>query len=201
MEALLQSGSSGEHNCSKYTRALQDNDVCMFPSAGLDNAGAFFQRSGTTGNFGNASSLNTKFSPLRIIDPALLYNLLDTSIVFSLILREQTSCLRICWGVGIWVRQEGLDGRQNGCNIVDRTPLVLQNVKADAAICIDVRMEHFCDEAHCGRLAWVVFCELKCQLEGSSFPGRIIGPEDDGAPKHDVVVLRRSLDPCRWVCL
>ena len=37
---------------------------------------------------------------------------------------------------------------------------MLQDVKTDAAICVDVRVEHFGDESDGGRFGGVLLCEF-----------------------------------------
>ena len=46
-----------------------------------------------------------------------------------------------------------LNARQNGGDVVDRRPLVLQYVQTDLPITIDIRMEHFRHKPD----LWIIF--------------------------------------------
>ena len=78
-----------------------------------------------------------------------------------------------CLPLGIWVVQQTLHTRQDGRNIICRTPTVLQYIQTQLAVMINVRMEHFGYEAD-GR--WFVgVCVGKCEseAEGAIFEGRV----------------------------
>lgn len=62
-------------------------------------------------------------------------------------------------------------------------------------------MEHFRDKTNNWRLIGVVFCKLQCQLESTSIPGRVVRPEDDSVPEHDVIVLGSATDAGRRIML
>lgn len=68
--------------------------------------------------------------------------------------------------------QQTLDARQDRRHIIRRGPAVLQDVEAELAVGVDVRMEHAREEFDSGRLVWVGFVEGECQLEGAVFERR-----------------------------
>ena len=55
-------------------------------------------------------------------------------------------------------------------------------------------MEHFALENHVRSLIWVVFSELKLQLEKASLPWGSFNALDDGFPLEKVVLQRSSAD-------
>ena len=60
-----------------------------------------------------------------------------------------------------------LDGRQHAGDVVDGGPLVLEDVQADAAVRVDVGVEHGARELHGGRAVGVLLREVQGQLEGA----------------------------------
>jgi hypothetical protein len=55
-------------------------------------------------------------------------------------------------------------------------------------------MEHFAFENYIWSLVWVVFSELKLQLEKTSFPWSSFNALDDGLPFEEVVLQRSGAD-------
>lgn len=100
--------------------------------------------------------------------------MLDTLVILSAVLLKEPGGLRIGWGVWVGVAQEALNRSKNGRNIIDWAPVALQNVKTDAAIIVDVRMEQLGDELDDGRFVRVVLGEEEREFEGSTFPWGII---------------------------
>lgn len=62
--------------------------------------------------------------------------------------------------VGVGVSEQGADGEQDLADGQGRTPLVLQDVQADGAVGVDVRVVNARDEVDLGRLEGVVRREL-----------------------------------------
>ena len=60
-----------------------------------------------------------------------------------------------------------LDAGEDGGHVVGGAPPVLQDVEADAAVSVDVGVEHLRRELHHRRLVRVLLAELQCQLEGA----------------------------------
>ena len=83
-----------------------------------------------------------------------------------------------------------MDAGQDGGNVVDGTPLVLEDVQTDLPVVVDVGVEHFGQEADVGGLVGVVLGEFQDQLERAALPRGVVGAEDDGLPHHNVVVHR-----------
>lgn len=67
--------------------------------------------------------------------------MLDTFVVLAAVLLEQAGSFRISGRVGIGVAEQTLDGGENRGNIVDRTPVALQDIKANPPIVVHVGME------------------------------------------------------------
>lgn len=76
-----------------------------------------------------------------------------------------TQYLRNHAPVGVRVMQEALDTRQDGSDVVRRTPSVLQNVEAQLAVRIHVRVEHAREKLHGGGFVRVALVERQQQLE------------------------------------
>lgn len=90
---------------------------------------------------------NTKHSslikPLKTLeqdlDPRLLYNVQHTTIVFAPIFLIELGGFSVRRRVWIGIREQRLDGGQDGGDIVDRAPLILKNVQADLTGCVNCK--------------------------------------------------------------
>ena len=71
---------------------------------------------------------------------------------------------------------------QHGCDVVCRTPSVLEDVEAELARGVDVRMEHLADELDRRRLVGVLLLEVHHEPKGSVFEGGIRGADDNSVP-------------------
>lgn len=131
----------------------------------------------------------------------MFYDLPDASIIFAAVLVVQPARLRIGRRGGIGIAQQGLDAGQYGGYVVNRRPLVLQNIQADLSVIVDVGMEHFCEKPNLRCLIGIVLRKLEHQFEGSPLPRRVVGPKDDGLPQHDVSVHRGARYSRRRVIL
>lgn len=60
------------------------------------------------------------------------------------------SHLRICGRCWVGVTQEGLDRREDGADVIDRAPLILQDIQADLTVVVDIRVEPAMDEKKAG---------------------------------------------------
>ena len=78
-----------------------------------------------------------------------------------------------------------LDAGEDGGHVVGGAPPVLQDVEADAAVSVDVGVEHLRRELHHRRLVRVLLAELQRQLEGA------VLEHNDGLSKV------RSLHACK----
>ncbi len=68
-----------------------------------------------------------------------------------------------------------LNRGEDGRNVIDRTPLILQNVEADAAVGIHVWVKALGHKLHLGRLVRVVLGKGHFQLERGALPRRVVG--------------------------
>ena len=72
--------------------------------------------------------------------------------------------------------------RQDGSNIIRRTPAVLQDIQTQLAGAVDVGVEHLRDEFHAGGFIGVLFLEVHDEAEGAVFEGGVCWADYDGVP-------------------
>jgi len=125
---------------------------------------------------------------LGVVRPRKLHDFPHAAVVFTPVLVVQSARLRVRRRGGIGIAQQRLDAGQYGGYVVDRGPLVLQNIQANLPVVVNVRMEHLRQKSNLRRLVGVVFREFQHEFEGSTLPRRVVGTEDDGLPHHDVRV-------------
>ena len=65
----------------------------------------------------------------------------------------------------------------------------LQNIKADAARCVDIRMVDFGFERDDRGFEWIVAGKADRHVEDAAREGRVCGTEDHGVPGKEVVVF------------
>jgi hypothetical protein len=70
--------------------------------------------------------------------------------------------------IGVGIRQEGADTQQDLTDRKGRTPLVLENVEANAAIRINVAVINACGEVYLGRLEGIVSREVNVEEEDTT---------------------------------
>lgn len=51
--------------------------------------------------------------------------------------------------------QQALDGQQDGADVIERRPLVLQDVETDESLLVHVGMKTQSDELHARSLIWI----------------------------------------------
>lgn len=71
--------------------------------------------------------------------------------------------------------QERLDGGEDGCNIIRWAPSGLEDVEADAAVSVHVRVEHAAHKLDEGGFVRVCFVEFEGQLEDTIFKRGLLG--------------------------
>ena len=98
---------------------------------------------------------NSKRQAVSFLVPTQLDALDNAAVVLAPILLKQLCGLDIRRRVGIRVRQQRLNRRENCGYVIDRRPLVLQNVETDAAIAVHVRVEALGDELYLGGTEWM----------------------------------------------
>jgi hypothetical protein len=74
------------------------------------------------------------------------------TIVSSPVGLEQLRNIRHKRIIGVGVSQEGADTEQDFANGQCRTPLVLENIKTDTSVGVDVAMVNACGKVNLGRL-------------------------------------------------
>jgi len=126
--------------------------------------------------------------------------------------------LRVRRAVRVGIMKQTLDARQDCSDVVCGRPSVLQDVKAELAVCVHIRVEHAREELDGRRLVGVRFVEGQEELEGTIFEWglawkgffrhfkRLRGimrtwPEDNCVPKHDILWKWAARDATRWVRL
>ena len=87
--------------------------------------------------------------------PALLDSSLDPPDILLHVLPIQLSRLGVGGAVRVWIVQQTLDRREDRGDIIRRRPAVLEDVKAELAVCVNVWMEHARKEFDGGGLVGV----------------------------------------------
>lgn len=136
-----------------------------------------------------------------LIDEALLDARLHPLLVLAAVLFVQLGGHRVGGRVGVGVAEQRLYRGQDGGHVVRGTPPVLQDVQADAAVRVHVRVEHLGDEADRRRLVRVLLGKFYCQLKRAVLEGGVVRPENHSVPYHDVVVCGRPRHTGRRVLL
>jgi len=93
--------------------------------------------------------------------------------------------------VGVRDEQQREDCRQRLAQGVRRLPCVLEDVEADAALVVDVRVQDLRREVHLRRLEGVLLGELHLEHEGAAGVGRVAGSEDARVPRKHVRLVHR----------
>ena len=91
--------------------------------------------------------------------------------------------------IRVRVSEKRADGQENLGDGESGRPLILQDIEADRAIAVDVRMVNFRREAHLGRLEWVVGGEVDVQEENASRVRRILRTHDRSLPVELVLLV------------
>ena len=120
--------------------------------------------------------------------------MLDSAAILLIILAVHDRSSIVRWRVHVWIGQKRLDRRQDGAYIVDGRPGVLKDVEANAAIRVDIRVEHLRQELHFGCLVRVLLRELNRQVEAAAVPNGILGPKNYRLPVEERVTARCGLD-------
>jgi len=104
------------------------------------------------------------------------------------------------WIIGVGVSQQRADGQQNLGDGQGGTPLILQDIQADASVGIYVGVIDSGDEVDLGGLERIVGGEMNVQEEDTSGIRTVIRSHDGGLPMELVLlVLRASRAVCGWV--
>lgn len=92
----------------------------------------------------------------------------------------------------IGIRQQRQNAEKYLGNGECRTPLTLQNIKADISCCADIRMVDFGSERDEGRLEGIFGRKGDLEAEDTSHKGRVAGPEDHCLPGEEIIVRNGS---------
>lgn len=103
-------------------------------------------------------------------------------------------------GVLVGLAEQALQRQQDGTDVQDSAPLVLENVEADAALHVDIGVVDGSGEADLRRDVWVAGREVEAQLEGEGRVGRVGGTDDGAIPDSEVAVMRKGTDAGRRRC-
>lgn len=85
-----------------------------------------------------------------------------------------------------------LDTRKNSGDIISGTPSVLEDIEAQLARGVHVRVEHLTDELHKRRLIWILLLELHDESEGTVFEWRVGGSDDDRVPGVELATVPQA---------
>lgn len=88
----------------------------------------------------------------------------------------------------VGLAKQALKAQQNSLDVVSSSPLVLENVQANAAGEVDIRMIDGCLEEHRRSGVRVVGGECKAELEGQPGVGSIVGTLNGGSPSEEVSI-------------
>ena len=141
-----------------------------------------------------------KFNGICSFSPALFHHLSHPFYVLLPIVHIHFCCLRICRRFRIRITQQTLYRCQNRRNIINRAPLILQNIEADISVVVNIWVVNLGLEGHFGRLVgiglWKDHWELKC----AALPICVFWAINDGLPFHKIVFMWRGSDPgVGWV--
>jgi hypothetical protein len=97
--------------------------------------------------------------------------------------------------IGIGIRQEGADGKQNLANRQSRTPLILEDIKTDSSVGVDVAVVDPGGKVDLGRFKGVIGRKVNIEKENAARIGGIVRSHNCGLPMEHVI----SNGPCRAV--
>lgn len=86
----------------------------------------------------------------------------------------------------VWLPQQTLQAQQHALDVVDGTPLVLQDIQAYPSTEIDIRVEYRCLEQNRRWSVRIRRWELKGELEGKGSVGCIRRASDRGSPVEKI---------------
>ena len=91
--------------------------------------------------------------------------------------------------VGIGIGQQGQDGQQNLGNGQSRRPLILENIQADHAGRVHIRMIDLRCKGDLGGLKGIVRREMNIELKDPAGIGGIGGPHDHAGPVIEILLF------------
>ena len=96
--------------------------------------------------------------------------------------------IRHQWIIWICVCEKRQNAEEHLRNCESRTPLILQNIKTDAARCVDIRMIDLRFEGDNGWFEGIIAWKADGQVEDAACEGGIWRSEDHGGPGEEVVL-------------
>jgi len=99
--------------------------------------------------------------------------------------------------IGIRIRKKGTNAQQYLRDGQSRTPLILENIKTNTAIRIDVTVVDTCGKVHLGRLEGIVGREMDIEKEYAACIWGVIWSHDGRLPVEHVIPYRPSR-AVRW---
>jgi len=101
----------------------------------------------------------------------------------------------------IWVRicKEGADREKNLGYGQSRTPLVLENIKANSPIRVDIAVINAGGEMNLWRLEWIISGEVDIQKEDSSSIRGVVRTHDSSLPMKHIISNWTSGAIRRWI--
>ena len=109
--------------------------------------------------------------------------------LISLVLVSDVGDKRIIW---VGVAEEGADGQQDLGDSESRTPLIFQNVEANATVRVDVRVVNPSCEVTLWGLERVIGGEVDVEEVHATGVGRLIRAHDSGLPVELVFLINGS---------
>lgn len=113
-------------------------------------------------------------------------SLLQQSLVLLRILIPELCGLAVQRRFVVWLAEETLEGQEDRLYVVDSRPLVLEDIKADTAGHINVRVEHWGGKEDGGWLERVVSGEGEGEFEGLAGEVSVIRADDGGSPLEEI---------------
>lgn len=121
--------------------------------------------------------------------PTPFDDLPNTAVIFSCIFLIHFGSFHVGRRIWIRVREQGLNRGQDRRNAERRRPTLVQNVKANFAVEIDVGMKDGCGKLHQWRLVGIFFRERHGQSKNASLPRSILRSSDDTYPLTQIAFV------------
>lgn len=134
-------------------------------------------------------------SVIGVLESPLL-GLLDGSVLVSLPGISDFLIQRI---IQVWERHQGLDGEEDGPDLESGRPLVLQDIKADAAELVDVGVVDLCSEEHLWWDHWVLIRKEEFAVEDATLVWSFGWTCDLHEEVSRVLFVWLSVDTNDWV--
>jgi len=81
---------------------------------------------------------------------------------------------------------------------MDGTPSILNDVEAELAVLVHIRVKHVCRKSYPGRLCRVLLRKDHPQGKDAPFPGRLVRAKNLALPDEEVVITQRACAASFW---